>query len=70
MKESIMNECEAQLREGAFLHDFEVLLDYVEKEKIKSTPKWGLIPLKHCRNINARFRRPDPIERDLGRRIY
>lgn len=70
MNESIMNMCEAQAREGAFLHDFEVFLDYVEKERIKATPKWGLIPLKHCRNINALFRRPEPIEREIRRGIY
>lgn len=66
----IIAQCAAQAREGTFLHDFKVFLDYVEKEKIEVTPKLRLIPLKHCRNITALFRQPDPIERKLGRRIY
>jgi hypothetical protein len=70
MKEHIMDQCAAQVREGAFLHDFEVFLDYVEREKIKATPKLGLIPLKHCRNINALFRRPDPIEEKIRRGTF
>lgn len=65
-----MNKCAERVREGAFLHDFEVFLDYVEKGKIKASPKLELIPLKHCRDINARFRRPDTIERELSRGIY
>ena len=57
-----MEECAKQIREGDFLHDFEVFLRYVENEKIKLTPKLQFIPLKHVKNINSLFRHREATE--------
>lgn len=62
--------CEDYIREGAFLHDFEAFLDYLQREKVKVTPKLELIPLKHCRKITALFRQPDPLELKFRKRVY
>ena len=58
----MMEEYAKQIREGDFLHDFEVFLRYVENEKIKLSPKLQFIPLKHVKNINSLFRHPEATE--------
>ncbi len=65
-----MEECAKQIRDGDFLHDFEVFLRYAENEKIKLTPKLQLIPLKHVRNISSLFRQPDQAELKVGDRVF
>lgn len=55
---------------ASLAHDFEVLLRYVDEQKVIVTPKQQFIPVRHVRNMMANFRVKERHGEKIGNRIY
>lgn len=58
-----------RFEEENLVYDFKKFLFYVKDHKIKVTPKYRWIPIKHVRAINALLKNPIQLEQKIGSRI-
>lgn len=68
--EKFLKDLCKKFEEEELIYDFKVFIDYILKNKVKLTPKYGWIPRKHIYAINSLFKNPKQLDQKIGDKVF